>query len=283
MRYLYLQERIKRRRVRMMRRRKEGVGFGRPSCGFPQHRPSLLENKMRKTLVFAVIALMVASAQAAIEYDLAYDGAIETVNGAIYMQWTDTEPMGSGRINAFVAIKGSTGGSQHGYNTTGVLEFDTVSGGHTHALLLSDIPVVTFGGTNYREFWLDINQNSTHNILSLDKLNIHTGTVGNLTGYPTNFGTPIYDLDAGGDNYINLDYNLNPGSGKGDMLLFVPDSAFIGAGDYIYLYSMFGATINGADGFEEWAVGNGGPIIPEPAMIALLALGGFALLRKRCS
>ena len=232
---------------------------------------------MKKLVMILVVVLMVASAQAAV-IDLTYDGAVETVNGAIYMEWTDTEPMGSGRINSFVKIIGND--TQHGYNTDGALEFDTQNG---KALLLSEIPVVAFGAINYREFWLDINQNSQHNILSLDKLMIHTGSVGNLTGYPTNFSTPIYDLDAGGvDNYVKLDYNLNPGSGKGDMLLFVPDSAFIGAGDYIYLYSMFGATINGADGFEEWAVGIGGPIIPEPATMTLLALSGIAmLLRKR--
>lgn len=239
--------------------------------------------KIKKLFLISVIVLMVASAQAAVEYDLTYDGAVQTVNGAIYMEWTDTGPMGSGRINAFVGIQGKGGGLQHGYNTTGVREFDTTS--DSKALLLSTIPTVTLGGTSYREFWLDINQNSTHHILSLDKLRIHTASVSNLTEYLTNpaFGASIYDLDAGGDNYVKLDYNLNPGSGKGDMLFFVPNSAFIGAGDYIYLYSMFGATVNGADGFEEWAVGIGGPIIPEPATIALLALGGFALLRKRCS
>jgi hypothetical protein len=232
--------------------------------------------------VIGVFLFMVSSSQAAVEYDLTYVGAVENANGAIYMQWTDTEPMGSGRINSFLGIQGPPGqyGSQHGYNTTGVREFDTTS--NSKALLLSDIPIVGFGGTDYREFWLDINQNQTHNILSLDILKIHTASVSNLTGYPTNFGAPIYDLDAGGDNYVLLDYLLNPGSGKGDMLLFIPDSAFIGAGDYIYLYSMFGATINGADGFEEWAVGDGGPIIPEPATIALVAFGGL-LLRKRSS
>jgi hypothetical protein len=252
-----------------------------------------VEKKITKRLVFvfAAVVLSLTSAQAIpVEYDLAYHGAIETVNGAIYMQWDEPEPMGTGTIDAFVAIKGTTGGSQHGYNTDGAVEFDTVAGGHTHALLLSDIPIVTLGGIDYREFLLDINQSQNHHILSVDEVVFYQAATGALTGYSPDFitrnstnpafGAPIYDLDAGGDNYIKLDDSFGAGSGKGDMLLFVPDSLFAGAGNYIYLYSMCGDTIDGSDGFEEWAVGEGGPIIPEPATIALLCLGGL-LLRKR--
>ena len=246
--------------------------------------------RVSRLFLISVIALMVASAQAAVEYDLTYQGAVKTVNGAIFMQWDEPKPMGTGVIDAFVAIQGTTGESQHGYNTDGAVEFDTVSGGHTHALLLSDIPIVTLGGTNYREFLLDINQNPTHNILSLDELTFYQAATGTLTGYlpdfvtrnSTNpaFGAPIYDLDAGGDNYVKLDDSFGAGSGKGDMLLFVPNSVF-GAGNYIYLYSMCGDTINGADGFEEWAVGNGGTVIPEPATMLLLGLGAVLLRKKK--
>ena len=241
--------------------------------------------KVNKLFVILVIALMVASAQAATEYDLAYDGAVETVNGAIFMQWDEPKPMGSGVVNAFVGIQGITAGTEHGYNTNGTSEFDTIPGCRT--LLLSDIPIFEFGGTNYREFLLDINQNVTHNILSIDKLQIFLETTDSLSGYPGVFSTAIYDLDAGGDNYVKLDDSFGAGSGKGDMLLFVPDIVFTGAvnynpigNNYIYLYSMFGATFDGADGFEEWAVGEGGTIIPEPATILLLGLGGL-ILRKR--
>ena len=241
-------------------------------------------------VIVSTVVLMVASSQAAVEYDLAYDGAVETINGAIFQQWDEPKPMGSGVIDAFVGIRGKTGGHQDGYNTDGALEFDTVGGGHTHALLLSDIPTVEFGGESYREFLLDINQDVKSHMLSLDELTLYRAVTGTLTGYSpdittrnsTNpaFGAPIYDLDAGGDNYVKLCDLFGAGSGKGDMLLFVPESAFIGAGNYIYMYSMFGDTMDGSDGFEEWAVGLGGPIIPEPATIALLLLGGLLLRRK---
>ena len=42
--------------------------------------------------------------------------------------------------------------------------------------------------------------------------------------------TAIYDLDGGGDNWIKLDYSLNRGSGDGDMVAYIPNSLFTGAG-----------------------------------------------------
>jgi hypothetical protein len=124
--------------------------------------------------------------------------------------------------------------------------------------------------------------------LSLDKLNIFLETTDSISGYPGSFSTAIYDLDAGVDNYIKMSDEWGAGSGKGDMLVFVPDSVFTNAANYsasgdnfIYLYSSFGNTLNGADGFEEWAVGVGGPIIPEPATVLLFGFGALVLLKKR--
>jgi hypothetical protein len=72
------------------------------------------------------------------------------------------------------------------------------------------------------------------------------------------------------------------------MLLFVPDSVFTGAANYveggnnyIYLYSRLGDNLSASDGFEEWAYGVDGPIIPEPATVALLGLGALFLLRRK--
>jgi len=48
-----------------------------------------------------------------------------------------------------------------------------------------------------------------------------------------------------------------------------------------YLYSKMGVNMSSDDGFEEWGVGVGGPIIPEPATIVLFGFGGLALIRKR--
>jgi len=234
-----------------------------------------------------LLLLMVTYVHAAVEYDVSYQDAVETVNGAIYMQWDEPQPTGTGVIDAFVQIQGPPDAPQYGYNTNGTPEFHTQPGCRT--LLLADIPTVEILGVNYREFLLDINQNATHNILSVDEVEIYLEATDSLSGYPGCFSTypAIYDLDAGVDNYIKLNDDWGAGSGKGDMLLFVPDGLFTNAANYnptgnnyIYLYSRFGDSINGADGFEEWAIGSGGPIIPEPATIVLMGLGAL-LLRKR--
>jgi hypothetical protein len=239
-----------------------------------------------KPCTAVLLILLFSFCAHAAEYDVSYQGAVETVNGAIYQQWDEPKPTGTGVIGGFLGIQGETDLPQQGYNTNGAIEFDTQPGCRT--LLLNEIPIVEFGGTDYREFLLDLNQTPTHKILSLDKLNIFLETTDSISGYPGSFSTAIYDLDAGVDNYIKMSDEWGAGSGKGDMLVFVPDSVFTNAINYsesgdnfIYLYSGFGYTIDGADGFEEWAVGVGGPIIPEPATVLLFGLGALALLKKR--
>jgi hypothetical protein len=217
----------------------------------------------------------------AAEYDLTTPNSFATINDAIFQQINPDTAAGSGVFDSFLRIQGPKASEQSGYNTDGTVEFDTKSGVNTHSLLLGAVPIVTIGGIDYREFCLDINQDGL-NFLSLDELKIHIETVGDLTGYPVNFGPVIYDIDAGGDNGVKLNYQLNAGSGKGDMDLLVPSSLFgTDNSKYVYLYSKLGVNYPGDDGFEEWGVGYGGPIIPEPATMALLGLGGLILLRKR--
>lgn len=150
--------------------------------------------------------------------------------------------------------------------------------------MLSEVPIVSDDGTDYREFLLDIDQSSQ--FISLDKLEIYLEATGNIGLYPDNFTTLVYDMDAGEDSWIKLDYTINAGSGAGDMLAFIPDSLFMDEfgvylNDYVYVYSMFGVNFAADNGFEEWAHGVGGPVIPEPATVLLLGLGTLALLRKR--
>jgi len=202
------------------------------------------------------------------DVDLSAHGSIGAVNGAIFRQF-DAQPTGTGVIDSFVRLQSPNAkvAVQQGYNTDGrPLQFDeNKSPVFTRSLQLGAVPEVDIGGVKYREFLLDINQKASQPFLSLDSLRIFVGGQGNLTGYSSatnqlNGLNAVYDLDSGADHWVKLDARLNQGSGKGDMLLYVPSAVFAGHGanDFVYLYSKFGVNFAGNAGFEEWAVSKGG-------------------------
>lgn len=194
--------------------------------------------------------------------DLTTHGAIGSINDAIFRQF-DAQPTGTGVINSFVRVQSNKSAVQQGYNTDhrGVQFDENTSPQFTRSLDLASVPVVDIGGIKYREFLLDINQKASQPLLSLDELRLYIGNAPNLYGYDATTHqlaglTPVYDLDGGGaDNWIKLDARLNQGSGKGDMLAYIPDSACTG-GSYVYLYSKFGVNLTPNGGFEEWAAGS---------------------------
>ena len=241
--------------------------------------------RVRKLAAAAFVCLLFAASAHADMLDLTSEFSSGTINGAFFTQFNEI-PTGTGRVNIFLRIQGT--GVQQGFNTDGTpLYEDTKAGGFTHSIQLSDdvVPVANIGGTLYREFFLDINQDG-QNILSLDNIQIALHDTGDETGYTSTFSDPIYSLNPDNDvidNWIKLDDSLNAGSGHGDMLALIPQSLFEGQeGKYIYLYAKFGVNSVADDGFEEWGYGsNGVPLIPEPATVLLLGLGALALLRKR--
>ncbi|KKM13769.1 hypothetical protein LCGC14_1712880, partial [marine sediment metagenome] len=202
------------------------------------------------------------------------DAVVALADGVIVRQ-ISPQATGTGVIETFVRIQND--GTEQGYNT----DLRPLPGGdpvqvdvntspeHTRSLLLSDVPLINIAGIPYREFRLDINEmnKSGFEFISLDEVQIFQGTAGDLVGYPTFGGdaTKVYDLDALADMWIMQDYSLNSGSGSGDMIFYVPDSVFIEPGDFVYLYSSFGAQTTDPDGlgrdwstedgFEEWFVG----------------------------
>jgi len=241
-----------------------------------------------------------------------------SLNGALYYR-ASVAPAGSGVIDSFVRV--NPGGGQdfsQGYNTDlRPLQYDeNTSSTFTHALQLSVVPIVTIGGVDYREFILDINQTNSDPLLTLNRVVISLRNAGNLGGATVAAGSrlgasgaalfseaDVIAYDSGSGNKVQMDYGLESGSGRGDMFLYVPNSAFTGPNAFVYLYSEFGFLIgdkacqenanaaklqtcyaNANDGYEEWAVrGAGAEQVSEPAAMVLLGAGlvGVAIARGK--
>jgi len=271
---------------------------------------------MKLTLVSAAVMLALGSANA-----LAYtcttgdtcidlvDGDTGTLSDKTIFNWVDQGSTGTGVIEPFLRVQAN--GTEQGYNyNTSALgggSFDTKTGPWTHDLLMSDLVQVDINGVSYYEFLLDINETkaSSARLISLNEVQIYTGSqLTSLTTDISTLGTLRYDMDGGadGDVTVEMDYSRNPGSGYGDVLMYIPTSYFAGASDsdYVYFYTMFG-NANGSDaGFEDWALRPGActpdnpyydngcvpppPAAPEPGVLSLVGLGLLGLgysLRKR--
>jgi hypothetical protein len=187
------------------------------------------------------------------------------------------DPTGSGVFAPFVRVSTHLP-NEKGYNTDyRPLQFDeNNSSTFTLSRLLSEVPIVDVGGTDYREFQLDINQNlggsgsTAEYYLTLDTVEIFESPFSLLCGYPfdgsggghtgcttDNTATILYDMDAGENNFIVIDMRNNEGSGKRDLRVFVLDSLFdpdpncdpgaVGCTVYVTFYSEFGLDFDAAD------------------------------------
>jgi hypothetical protein len=243
-------------------------------------------------IAVAAMALVTANGVAmAAVVDLTAAGASGVINAALFEQ-IDPQSTGTGTISSFAQQSPhGNGTTSRAYNTTvnNVLD-NSSSDNFNRSIFLSDVPTVLRAGTPYRQFLLDVNENSGggNQFISLDEIQVFVGGAANSSvttftaGVLDHDGALVYRLDAGADNWISLNYALNSGSGSGDMFLLIPSAAFAGfaGSDAVTLYSQFGlqgvnpsgftGNFGGSAGFEEWAVLHA----PEPSA---LVLGVFAL------
>jgi len=245
----------------------------------------------------ALVALAgLASSSMANTVDLVHNGFGNLGDSARFVR-TDFRSAGTGVIQSFVRLQNSP--TEQGYNTSGrPLQFDENSSQqYTRNLQFGQVPTVIGTGANglnagvaYKEFLLDINQQNSNPLLSLNRVRIYTNAAGGLNtlGNFTSLGPLVYDM--GTTNDVQMDYSLNSGSGQGDMAMYIPVSNFVGAtaGTFVYLYSQFGLTTGFEcnDGFEEWSVQSSEQLIPLPASVwmggaGLLGLAGMRLRRRR--
>jgi hypothetical protein len=217
---------------------------------------------------------------------------VDTIYGTAIFQTDDTQPAGSGFLdnmdNVFLTLRAN--GMEEGYNTDAQkAPFDAQRDPTRFydSLQVKDLNLVTYGGADYYQFLIDINEpnSADKSMISLDTIKIYTSSTGGQTTTDVDsLGVKRFDLDLPADSYVLYD-DLNSGSGQGDIAFFIPAAAFLqdgflgltaaNADDYVYLYAKFGSNV-GADwttqgGYEEFWTAKGLTPVPEVGAFAPLA------------
>jgi hypothetical protein len=189
--------------------------------------------------------------------NLTQAGAAGAINGALFRQYTPAA--NAGPVDSFLRITDGSGGTEQGYNTDArPLQFDEAPNKTlTHSIKVSDLPLVTINGNQYRELLLDVNEPARQPTISLDELRVYVSNDPQLHGYKTKNDTlgglnPVYDLGA--NRWVKIDASLNNQVGTGDVLVDIPANLLTG-GTYLALYSKFGQHAAANGGYEEWGPG----------------------------
>jgi hypothetical protein len=207
---------------------------------------------------------------AVLPLNLVSEGSSGFVGDAFFRTY-DADTAGTTRLDSFVQLKPTRAGIAEGYNTDArPLSYNEANGPRaTHSVLADALPLVTLDLVQYRELLLDIDQSRGLPALSLDELLVYVGDVPDPTGLVQADGTlggmtPVYDLDAGGNTHVVMNYTLNGPRTAGDVQVYLPAS-LLPSGKYVTVYSRFGDTWGMDSGSLLWAPGTS-PSSPAPAM-----------------
>ena len=127
------------------------------------------------TSLAALLTIATANDASAGVCDLTTNGAscgpALFTNFAIFGE-VSPQPTGTGYIDPFLRLQARN--QEQGYNTSAPFNLDEKKPDNfTHDLLLSKVPLKTINGVQYREFFLDINESTNKELLSLDELRIY--------------------------------------------------------------------------------------------------------------
>ena len=245
-------------------------------------------------------------------------------------QWS--QPTGSGVFQPFLTLDSngqtSTGNSniEQAYNTDGTVAMyldqlrPNALGNKT--ITYGSLQRFDVNGSSYVAFVLDANEpGSDKSLISIDNIRIYssaddktTAGIGqaNLNDLgakvwgmndPLTAGTTPPDLNGFNVNqWVKLDANqsnnngsnANGGSGQGDMIVYIPVTAFQAAGtldsDYVWFYNLNGVhySVDGdlaaQAGYEEWKALTGPNTVPDGGNTLVLfgtALAALGVLARR--
>lgn len=228
-------------------------------------------------LVPAVFDLRTAGAEA-----LLADGAIAHRIDGVWDGANGNQAHGNGALQTYLTVDAD--GVERGYNTNfRPVQFNASSDpAATRALQLSNVPVVTIGTQQYREFVLNIDQVnvSGDRQLSVDEVQIFKSNLDNLRNYNNANNTlragativsPTWSLDAldGSQNdWLRLRAMTDQGARAGEMALLIPNEMFSSGEQYVYIYTRMGANRAANGGAEQWGVRNPPPAPPSGQSIS---------------
>ena len=242
------------------------------------------------------------------------------------------QPTGTGVFEPFLTLDAngqtSTGNKniESAYNTDGftAMYLDQLRPQWNERLRVSDLATLTKDGVNYFGFILDANEpGGDKDLVSIDNIRIYTSSTDNTA----NVGSDISKLDDLGtlrwamndplvtgitppdlngfnvDQWVKLDASQenveqgstqsNGGSGKGDMIVYVPQSAFgnsLGTSDFVWFYNLNGVhysadkDLAAESGYEEWRAVVGPQQVPDGGSTLVLlgtALTALSLIASR--